>query len=134
MIRLEGMGSRISAARSVTTAIALPAPACAIQFSTSGSTWIPRTFSRISFEAMIATATEPIRMSACFTVKYAIAVATIQRTIRSTELPAGSTPKDVIGDLYDDRLDVIVARGAMPAAPLAAAGESLDRDDADPGW
>ncbi len=67
-------------------------------------------------------------------MKYAIAVATIQRTIRSTELPAGSTPKDVIGDLYDDRLDVIVARGAMPAAPLAAAGESLDRDDADPGW
>jgi len=40
----------------------------------------------------------------------------------------------VITDLYDDRLDVVVARDAVAAAPLSAAGEALDRDDRDPGW
>ena len=57
------------------------------------------------------------------------------RTIRSCELVSAAPPRgDAIAEMYDDRLDVLVARGAIEAAPLAAAGESLDRDDRDPGW
>jgi hypothetical protein len=36
--------------------------------------------------------------------------------------------------MYEDRLDVLVVRRALPVAPLADAGERLDRDDHDPGW
>src|SRR5581483_6083890 len=57
-----------------------------------------------------------------------------RRTIRASELRNGTATGDLIADLYDDRLDVVVARDAMAAAPLSAAGESLDRDDRDPGW
>lgn len=56
------------------------------------------------------------------------------RTIRAAEVRAATTTGDVIADLYDDRLDVVVARDAVVAAPLSAAGEALDRDDRDPGW
>jgi len=57
------------------------------------------------------------------------------RTIRSAEIAAGGAPSgDPLAAMYEDRLDVLVARGAMPSAPLAAAGSTLDRDDADPGW
>lgn len=58
------------------------------------------------------------------------------RTVRVRDVPAGdtSTLRTGIEDLYDDRVDVIVLRGAFPRAPLAAAGASLDRDDIAPGW
>jgi hypothetical protein len=36
--------------------------------------------------------------------------------------------------MYEDRLDVLLIRKALPAAPLADAGERLDRDGNDPGW
>lgn len=57
------------------------------------------------------------------------------RPIRSCEV-VSTVPQrgDAIAEMYDDRLDVLVARGAIEAAPLATAGESLDRDDRDPGW
>src|SRR5262249_27076529 len=39
-----------------------------------------------------------------------------------------------IEDLYDNRLDVIVVRNALPGGALAAAGVRLDRNDGDLGW
>ena len=39
-----------------------------------------------------------------------------------------------VQDMYDDRLDVLIVRGALDATRLAALGEQLDRDDRDPGW
>ena len=57
------------------------------------------------------------------------------RTIRSCEIVSAAPPRaDAIAEMYDNRLDVLIARGAIEAAPLVAAGESLDRDDRDPGW
>ena len=38
-----------------------------------------------------------------------------------------------VQDMYDDRLDVLIVRGALDATRLAALGEQLDRDDRDPG-
>ena len=59
-----------------------------------------------------------------------------QRQIRSAEIdaaaPGGSS--DAITRMYDDELDVLIVRNALPREPLEAAGERLDRDDADPGW
>src|SRR5262249_4708307 len=61
--------------------------------------------------------------------------AAADRTIRSVETGAGVAPSgDPLAALYDDGLDVVVARGALPAGLLADAGEALDRDDANPGW
>ena len=60
-----------------------------------------------------------------------------RRTVRALEIDArDGTAKaaDAIAAMYDDTLDVILVRGAMPREPLAAAGELLDRDDRDPGW
>jgi len=58
------------------------------------------------------------------------------QAVRVRDVQAGDTPqlKNGIEDLYDNRVDVIVIRGAFPRAPLAAAGASLDRDDIAPGW
>lgn len=61
---------------------------------------------------------------------------TAARVIRSIEVG----PADIgsaaggIEDLYNDTLDVIVARQAFPRAPIEAAGNELDRTDRDPGW
>lgn len=59
-----------------------------------------------------------------------------QRQIRSEEVNAASLggARDAIARMYEDQLDVLIVRNALPAAPLAAAGERLDRDDTDPGW
>jgi hypothetical protein len=63
------------------------------------------------------------------------ATATGKREVRSIDVKAaGVTAADVISKMYNDELDVAVVRGAFPAAPLAAAGERLDRDDNNPGW
>ena len=58
------------------------------------------------------------------------------RVIRSIEVgPADiDSAADGIEQLYDDTLDVIVARQAFPRAPIEAAGNELDRTDRDPGW
>ena len=61
---------------------------------------------------------------------------TVARVIRSLEV--GPTDDDSaihgIDDLYNDTLDVIVARQAFPRGPIEAAGNELDRTDRDPGW
>src|SRR5436189_555506 len=59
-----------------------------------------------------------------------------RRTVRSVDVDAADTVRVANGieDLYNDTLDVIVARGALPRDVLAAAGERLDRDDRNPGW
>lgn len=63
------------------------------------------------------------------------ATETRKREIRSIEMQGGDeSTADVITSMYDDALDVVIVRGAFPAAPLAAAGERLDRDDTNPGW
>ncbi len=58
------------------------------------------------------------------------------RQVRSVEISAddASAVHNAIEDLYDDTLDVVVARRALPAQPLADAGERLDRGDRNPGW
>ena len=58
------------------------------------------------------------------------------REIRSLEVDGRSSAPavDVVSQIYDDRLDVAIIRGALSREPLAAAGERLDRDDKDPGW
>jgi hypothetical protein len=62
--------------------------------------------------------------------------ATAQRTIRAQEVTAGDAggAADTIPRMYDDQLDVLIVRGAFDRAPLAAAGDRLDRGDRDPGW
>lgn len=59
-----------------------------------------------------------------------------KRTVRVRDVKAGDTAhlRNGIEDLYEDRVDVIVIRGAFPRAPLAEAGASLDRDDIAQGW
>jgi len=59
-----------------------------------------------------------------------------RRTVRAVEInPDGAASvANAIEDMYRDTLDVILARGAFPRAPLAAAGDFLDRDDHNPGW
>jgi len=63
-------------------------------------------------------------------------MATLARTIRSIEIDAADVARAATGieALYDDTLDVIVARHAFPREPTAAAGDELDRTDRDPGW
>jgi hypothetical protein len=58
------------------------------------------------------------------------------RVVRSIEVSPGDATSVANGiqDLYDDEIDVIVARGAFAPEPLAAAGERLDTDKRDPGW
>ena len=62
--------------------------------------------------------------------------ATAQRQIRALEVDAAAVDLsgNAIQRMYDDELDVLIVRHALPRAPLAAAGERLDRDDKDPGW
>jgi 2OG-Fe(II) oxygenase superfamily len=57
-------------------------------------------------------------------------------TIRSVDVHASdlSSVRDGIVDLYEDRLDVIMIRGAFPRASIESVGEELDRGDRDPGW
>jgi len=59
-----------------------------------------------------------------------------QRQIRATEVDAATAgaARDAIDRMYDDELDVLIVRHALPRRPLEAAGERLDRDDKDPGW
>jgi hypothetical protein len=59
-----------------------------------------------------------------------------RRTIRSREAHASDVTAVANGieDMYNDALDVIVVRAALPKAPLSDAGARLDRDDVDPGW
>jgi hapalindole-type alkaloid chlorinase len=65
-----------------------------------------------------------------------MSTAAAQRRIRSAEVNAAdlSGAQDAIAQMYEDQLDVLIVRRALDAAPLSAAGERLDRDDADPGW
>jgi hypothetical protein len=65
-----------------------------------------------------------------------MSTAAAQRQIRSADVNAASLSGagDAIAKMYEDELDVLIVRGALDAAPLAAAGERLDRDDTDPGW
>jgi len=65
-----------------------------------------------------------------------MANATADRTVRSLDVqaPDAGSVANGIEDLYNDAVDVIVIRGAMPRGPLAAAAASLDRDDVNPGW
>jgi hypothetical protein len=58
------------------------------------------------------------------------------RTVRAVDVDASGFPNvaNAIEDMYEDTLDVVLARGALPRAPLAAAGDFLDRDDNNPGW
>jgi carrier-protein-independent halogenase WelO5-like protein len=61
---------------------------------------------------------------------------TLARTVRSIEISTADDARAATGieDLYNDKLDVIVARHAFPLEPIAAAGDELDRTDRDPGW
>jgi 2OG-Fe(II) oxygenase superfamily len=56
--------------------------------------------------------------------------------IRSVDVDARdlSSVRDGIVDLYEDRLDVIMIRGAFRRASLEGVGDELDRGDRDPGW
>ena len=58
------------------------------------------------------------------------------RVIRSVDIDSAHAAglSSGIEDLYNDTLDVIVARRAFPLAPMNAAGDLLDRDDRNPGW
>lgn len=58
------------------------------------------------------------------------------RTVRSVEIAADDARgvDTAIEDLYEDTLDVVVARRALPVQPLADAGERLDRGDGSPEW
>lgn len=62
--------------------------------------------------------------------------ATARRQIRSAEVDAAaaSDARDAIARMYDDELDVLIVRNALPRRPLTTAAEQLDRDDKDPGW
>lgn len=62
--------------------------------------------------------------------------ATAERRIRSADVNASAAGdvSDAIAQMYDDQLDVLIVRKALPEGPLAAVGDRLDRDDADPGW
>lgn len=64
------------------------------------------------------------------------AAAPAQRRIRAREVD-GTAPgaaADAIDRMYEDELDVMIVRHALPVAPLAAAGERLDRDDSGRPW
>lgn len=53
---------------------------------------------------------------------------------RDARLAEADAVADAVEDVYADRLDVIAVRGALPEAPLAAAGERLDHDAPAGGW
>lgn len=61
---------------------------------------------------------------------------TAPRPIRSVDLDARdlSPVRDGIADLYADRIDVIMIRGAFSRDSIAGVGAELDRNDRDPGW
>jgi hypothetical protein len=63
-------------------------------------------------------------------------MSTERRTIRSADVDASESQRagNAIEQMYEDTLDVLVIRKALPVAPLADAGERLDRDGNDPGW
>lgn len=58
------------------------------------------------------------------------------RTVRSIDVSSADLRgvDNAIEDLYNDAIDVVVVRRALPVEPLLAAGERLDRGDRDPGW
>jgi hypothetical protein len=58
------------------------------------------------------------------------------RRVRSVEVRAAdpTAASNAIEDLYNDVVDVVLARGAFARGPLETAGDWLDRDDSDPGW
>jgi hypothetical protein len=59
-----------------------------------------------------------------------------RRTVRFTEVDAAQAAavRNGIEDLYEDRLDVIIARGVFPAGLLSETGRLLDRDDSGRPW
>jgi hypothetical protein len=60
---------------------------------------------------------------------------TAARTVRRADCVAHSAAvSHAIEDLYDDRLDVMLLRDALPAGTLASAGAMLDRDDGARTW
>ena len=61
---------------------------------------------------------------------------TATRVVRAVDVQASSMDSVANGieDLYNDAVDIIVVRNALPRAPLAAAGDELDRNDRNPGW
>jgi hapalindole-type alkaloid chlorinase len=61
---------------------------------------------------------------------------TLARTVRSLEItPANAdAAANGIESLYNDVVDIVVARDAFPRAPLQEAGERLDQNEKDPGW
>jgi hypothetical protein len=58
------------------------------------------------------------------------------RTVRFTEVNAAQAAavSNGIEELYEDRLDVIIARGVFPAELLSETGRLLDRDDSGRPW
>jgi hypothetical protein len=58
------------------------------------------------------------------------------RHVRSIDVDAVDVGRveNGIEELYNDVLDVIVVRNAVPREPLQHLGDLLDRDDRDPGW
>ena len=64
------------------------------------------------------------------------AATTAGRTVRFLDVPAADVARaaDAIEDFYEDRLDVLVVRGAFDRTPLSEAGERLDRDDSGRAW
>jgi hypothetical protein len=63
-------------------------------------------------------------------------VGTERPTIRSVDVDARdlSTVADGVVDLYEDRLDLIMIRGAFSRASIEGVGDELDRNDRNPGW
>jgi hypothetical protein len=59
-----------------------------------------------------------------------------ERVVRAVDVQGSSVEKVANGieDLYNDKVDIIVVRGALPRETLGAAGDQLDRDDQNPGW
>ena len=58
-----------------------------------------------------------------------------RRVVRSSEHVGGSTGvARAIEDLYEDRVDVVVVRDAVPAGPLASAAALLSTDDETRAW
>jgi hypothetical protein len=61
---------------------------------------------------------------------------TARPTIRAVDVDAQDLSRvaDGIVDLYEERLDLIMIRGAFPRASIEGVGDELDRDDRNPGW
>lgn len=59
----------------------------------------------------------------------------VRRAVRCADVRAGAAGvASGIDELYDDRVDVIIVRGAMPEAPLAAAAAKLDGGESGLDW